>query len=350
MSLSNDLDNLWQAYADLWQAYSDGKYDIAARGVHHLLLRLLEKVYTETKSQVSQSERERFEAYELRRFANTSNGTLAEWVMLFGELHIMDSFTGADQIRQLVKSFDLVQIANLSELSLKAADEETLKLNLAVIFYYITNLIDFTGVKLDTAPEPVYKRFRLDLSTGIMTNPSDETRNVSFKAVTFGLLLGHICKELVLFSKAVTIHDMNGTLQNSGYNAGSKFGETLSKELNEKEPGLSAKDKINRWCWFDTDVGWGRFENEIRLGNTDTDIEGKVILRFNFLTTNRGREDLNLCSFMKGYIGGVLEKLLGVGIKVHHDISEDCSQYSDGKNDCDFYISPRELLTNEVGK
>lgn len=178
------------------------------------------------------------------------------------------------------------------------------------------------------------KEFTLDSNTGIMRNPADLSRNVSFKAVTFCAILENICSEAVNSLE----QKMGDILYSAGYSAGSKFGEALSRKLNKVKPPISVEDKIEKWCSFDSNVGWGRFEDNLEVNETRETVSGKIVLENNFLTADRKRKDFNICSLMTGYIAGVLEKLLGFQVHVIHDKSY-CGQFKSDKDSCEFFVS-----------
>lgn len=166
--------------------------------------------------------------------------------------------------------------------------------------------------------------FLLETNRGALINPNDGSRNVSFKVDTFQRLLLGIEEEL---NDPKTF---NILLNSAGKKCGSRFGETLvNKWATEMDSVLKIDQvRLQKWCEFDSDVGFGKFDLKLPIL---FDKEGffeqaDIILRESFLTPSTdtvlnekifGNKHI-LCSFMTGYIKGVLNFIIDVDIEVEH--------------------------------
>jgi hypothetical protein len=109
-------------------------------------------------------------------------------------------------------------------------------------------------------------------------------------------------------------------LFSAGERCGQKFGSELRKKWGEMAAADASKkvgveDRLRKWCLFDSDVGFGRFEL-IAL-----DLEGSAFrkcdirLRESFLTPSRDTfyqadPEHRYNGFLRGYITGVLQEIL----------------------------------------
>jgi len=113
--------------------------------------------------------------------------------------------------------------------------------------------------------------------------------------------------------------------------ATTKFGASLAQKANWPEDDkIFEGAKIQQWCEFDSDVGFGKFELDTKSTMSEgTEVKkAKIILRESFLTASvdtefqrkSGNDEDNhrYCSFMTGYIQGVLNKILKNQVEVTH--------------------------------
>jgi predicted hydrocarbon binding protein len=169
-------------------------------------------------------------------------------------------------------------------------------------------------------PEPDdFKLFYLT-SGGRMQNVKDDSPNISFKVATFQSLLDTLWERV---SAAGLPKGLGPALTDAGRIAGAEFGRALTELVSEAE--LPTEDLVRLWCGFDSQVGWGRLEAEFG------DVEGRAepgVLRVWHNAFAEGRsddEDSNdLCTFMSGYISGVLTELIGREVTVTHNATEPC--------------------------
>ncbi|MDI6792488.1 MAG: hypothetical protein QME81_06430 [bacterium] len=196
---------------------------------------------------------------------------------------------------------------------------------------------------LAESPEEVERVFTLHLKEGKMINPIDKERNVSLRVETFVGMFSDICIDIVkkTVSRGVTEDEAKKeveiSLSHAGLICGQNFGKEIVTDVWRGGAGLTIQEKFNKWCAFDSDVGFGRFSNEIEIDSEGLVTNGKIILKSNFLASGRTSTDSNLCSFMTGYIQGVLRELTGTEVKVTHE-PKDCIQYQKEKKKCDFYF------------
>lgn len=95
----------------------------------------------------------------------------------------------------------------------------------------------------------------------------------------------------------------------AGYEAGRKFGDRILEKWDLDFPEDSIMIRVNRWCDFDSDVGWGRLTNNLAIDEQKGRISGVIRLLDNFQTYKRAEANHSDCSLMFGYIKGVMESL-----------------------------------------
>lgn len=144
---------------------------------------------------------------------------------------------------------------------------------------------------------------------GVLTNPADSERNVSFRVETFCGLLDDLHEEL-LRSNPEGKEPIASALRTAGRQPGERFGTDLRKQLDETFPELEDEERIRRWCDFDSRVGFGGLSLEAIDLDEEREVRGGVIaVAGNFLAANRASDQHNLCPLLAGYIEGVLSML-----------------------------------------
>jgi len=169
---------------------------------------------------------------------------------------------------------------------------------------------------------------------GIMINPEDHQRNVSFRTDTFINMLGGIYERVVAISDEETAESF---FFDSGYSSGKNFGERIN---NQWDTGYSVEDlrsKLQKWCKFDSAVGWGRFESEITVDEEKDCLTGTIRINEPFIVDNIKKR--KICGFIRGYCSGVVETLLG-SIEVEISCKE-CPLQSKFKCQCVFDIKSK---------
>jgi len=184
--------------------------------------------------------------------------------------------------------------------------------------------------------QPSSRTFRLLASRGTLINPGDESRNIAFKVETINLILASLGSALV----SATDHETAATaFFAAGYGAGRTFGDRVLEKWDLEFPTDSIVDRVNRWCEFDSDVGWGRLKNDLTVDEEKGQISGTIRLADNFQTYKRSGDNHPDCSLMFGYIKGVMEAFCsGVPISVLCN-REQCPMSHPFKRDCAFEVT-----------
>lgn len=271
----------------------------------------------------------------------------------FDDLYVLHSDRNMEMMESLLLGYrNEPQNLRLTHDYLKLFSEliETKDIPMATEDNKFELLREAIGLPLDVHDQD--RIFRLETDRGALINPNDNSRNVSFKVETFQLLLKGLEEGI---SEAVEQKDMaknmragkishsskqkridkikrkwfEDFLHSAGMKCGENFGRTIRESsefwINVEEKYLGEEAKLRKWCTFDSDVGFGKFslfsETVKIVGGKFS--EGDIILRESFLTS---ANDMNLketenhryCSFMTGYIHGVLRQILNGKIKVSH--------------------------------
>lgn len=182
---------------------------------------------------------------------------------------------------------------------------------------------------------------------GILTNPADEVRNVSFRVETFCGLLDDLHAELMASTSArgpETLGIKSPALEIAGRAPGEKFGKSLRELQVRLGQTLDDGERIRRWCEFDSRVGFGGLQLKDTRKRSDT-LEGVIAVAGNFLAADRTADahPLDLCPLLTGYITGVLSMLLGpepLSVSVKHP-PERCMRITPGRTTCEFMFALR---------
>jgi predicted hydrocarbon binding protein len=197
---------------------------------------------------------------------------------------------------------------------------------------------------------------------GMLINKSDGSRNIAFKVETLVSILSTMYKGMTEqlvpkdnLSDRKIDEIAKGIVFESGYLGGSKFGWTMHEIYQREKKQLDLKQKIDKWCAFDFDVGFGmlNLEGDIETkrrndrGHTFDDLAFKIRLSDNFIVFKLETWQVNLCSFMCGYIQGVLEKITGQPLIVTHG-PQQCQQFVAHQSHCTFEVKTdvEKLLSN----
>lgn len=140
---------------------------------------------------------------------------------------------------------------------------------------------------------------------GIMINPEDHQRNVSFRTDTFVNMMGEIYEKV---EALVGEGEAQKIFFNSGYESGKQFAERISNQWNFGYTVDDIKLKFDKWCKFDSAVGWGNFSADLDLDEESDSIGGTIKINEAFIVDNKKKR--KICVFIKGYCSGVVEVLL----------------------------------------
>lgn len=209
------------------------------------------------------------------------------------------------------------------------------------------SLADAMGFNGDLLEEQD-RLFKLEVHSGAMINPNDGSRNVAFKVETFQMLMEGLSQGIEGTSEVHT-ERLEALLTSAGLHCGHRFGEVLAPQFRNASR-IGPQEKLTRWCDFDSDVGFGRFELDI----DSLSIRGKwllecsVILHQSFLApaddvrSTPGHHDHKYCFFMIGYLKGVLGELLNVSaddLTVTHEVLR--RQSKERSDSCVFHVKCR---------
>lgn len=185
------------------------------------------------------------------------------------------------------------------------------------------------------ADTPTSRTFKFLATRGTLINPSDQSRNIAFKVETINNLLGSLAKAL---EGSVGQDDTREIFEEAGYQAALAFGERIREKWGLDFPEDSLADRVERWCTFDSDVGWGRLVNELTIDDSSESVCGAIRLLDNFQTYKRSGNQFSDCYLMHGYVRGVLEALCdGTPLSVTCDLAE-CPLLHRRKRDCVFLV------------
>jgi hypothetical protein len=219
------------------------------------------------------------------------------------------------------------------------------------------------------------KIFKYNYRNGTMWNK--DVRNIAFRVETINRILAsmyehsnnykrQIQKLLDHFDKARKKSTQEGIsairdelqaisesmginiLEEVGYKAGKGFaGDVLLPDFARprfRKEKLTQTEKVQIWCKYDSDVGWGRFSSNL----TDDIEKGEILVEECFLNYTHGKDVCpGTCSWMVGYIRGVLDEIKGETSKKKYKVTID-DKYCDRSEYCHFVVSRETLSTNQI--
>ncbi len=173
------------------------------------------------------------------------------------------------------------------------------------------------------------KIFILNARTGIMRN-TDDAPNISFRIDTLNTIFDSLQQSFI--DNGVPEDKADEAFFAAGHKCGCNFSTRFVQNYQAEHEEMDTDEVIKEWCKFDSSVGWGRLEY---------DPSKKIISITNNFQTQRinGGDFPKNCSFFKGYILGVLSKILGTDkVKfVGKTPCEDCPKCST-KQKCNLKI------------
>lgn len=166
---------------------------------------------------------------------------------------------------------------------------------------------------------------------GIMINPEDQQRNVSFRTDTLIGMIGGIYDKIVDLSNDEAAQT---ALQKSGYACGQSFAQRLNSQWDLTVQSASLyEEKLAKWCQFDSEVGWGKFDIRIDVNEETGAFNGCLTINECFMVDLKNRR--HVCQFVKGYCEGVIETLLGIKVSL---VCKVCPMKNRFKTACVFDI------------
>lgn len=185
------------------------------------------------------------------------------------------------------------------------------------------------------APKDTMRVFEYIADRGIMINPVDHHRNVSFRSDTYVKFCSGMYDAM---SKMAGKEVADKAFFDSGYESGGSFGRRINDQLNSNIIPMSTEEKINRWCEFDSSVGWGKFTNNLTIDKEAGDIKGTIDISECFIVDKIGNR--KICEFIKGYCNGVLEQIIN-GVPVNLECVS-CPLTNKFKTECKFKVTVKE--------
>lgn len=157
----------------------------------------------------------------------------------------------------------------------------------------------------------VERYFNLYLHRGSLEN-IDNQPNVSFRVATFRGLLDTLFTTSIEESTQPpeeTERLLERAIHQAGLTTGGNFAAEFLTNPAVWPDGVPADlaARCQRWCDFDSSVGFGRFSCDLAANNHS----GQITLAGNILTKDRPPVAPNLNEFFRGYVQGVLAQLAG---------------------------------------
>ncbi len=147
--------------------------------------------------------------------------------------------------------------------------------------------------------------FEYNSERGVMINPEDHQRNVSFRTDTFVNMMGGIFEKV---KELVGETDAENIFYESGYSSGRNFAERINSQWDTGFSAQGVQMKFDKWCRFDSAVGWGKFSATVNFDEEKDTINGTICINEAFIVDNKNKR--KICAFIKGYCTGVVEILL----------------------------------------
>ncbi len=141
---------------------------------------------------------------------------------------------------------------------------------------------------------------------GIMINPEDHQRNISFRNDTLINMMGEIYQKVETVSNKEQAEEI---FYSSGYKSGKNFAERINDQWDVGHSVDSIKYKLNKWCEFDSAVGWGKFSIKMDYDPANDCLSGQLTISEAFIVDKVNKT--KICGFIRGYCTGVIETLLG---------------------------------------
>lgn len=232
-----------------------------------------------------------------------------------------------------------INLSNATSISEKTDDainqDETIK-NFALLIKKsqkdksnegIRSIIHSVENHIEEKDKYLIKMFLLNTQTGLMIN-SDNAFNIAFRVDTINRIFDSIIASIERLG--INNEQANQIFFDAGRSCGESFGQHYNVWLRTYTTISNMDDKITEWCAFDSSVGFGKFSYNA---------EEKQIEILNNFQTNEypdGEYPIN-CTFLQGYISGVLTKLIvrkGQSINFVYN-NDDCYKKTDlGNGPC----------------
>ncbi len=140
---------------------------------------------------------------------------------------------------------------------------------------------------------------------GMMINPADNERNVSFRTKTFINMMAGIYERVENLSGKEAAQKI---FFQSGYDSGKNFADRINAQWGHSFSVNEMLEKIRKWCEFDSAVGWGKFEADIQFDEKGEIPGGTMTITAPFIVDKQCK--CKVCAFIHGYCTGVLDTIL----------------------------------------
>lgn len=341
-------------FSFIQQSLDSGEYDVVIKESATLFEVAMKQIFHQANTKLPFTDRKELTKVE-EEIGKGNKGvddfTFGQLVGLYRQSKLFKKWESYSDVNLgILTSLDLNSIVEMrNKLTHKGATCS--KFEAELVFNYLKNFFASLGLAdIEEAVEKVFdkkaqqvdvakntskqKTFNYLENRGLIINPSDESRNISFKVESINSIFETIVQELTAGN-----HDIGSIFHKSGYASGEKFGAIMNEKWELTKDDISLEDKISKWCQFDSDVGWGKLSNKTNIDYENFDISGSIELNENFQAYKRLSKNLEDCELMKGYISGVLQHLLsGLETTIECDMSK-CPRQNPFHKKCIFNIS-----------
>jgi hypothetical protein len=165
--------------------------------------------------------------------------------------------------------------------------------------------------KLETAQNKIIKQgiVKTDTNTYLILNIDQSKGYLTYNKKRNILMNLHTIQSILAGIKEIAEHELRKTGKTVGISfAISAFRDYLKTERDSNL--FSNNNVIDLWCEYDRIAGFGYMENHTIYDDREQKCEGFIMLYNSFLTDERIGEQENLCSFMEGYIEGVVNMII----------------------------------------
>lgn len=168
---------------------------------------------------------------------------------------------------------------------------------------------------------------------GIMINPEDMQRNVSFRTDTLISMFSEIYQDM---REKISDTEASEIFFKSGYSSGANFAKRLNDQWSNSYANF--QDKLSKWCEFDSNVGWGRFSVNLDVDVDRGTLSGTLSINECFIIDKHSK--CKICSFIRGYCNAVIEVLCdGIDIELE---CQSCPMTNKFKSECVMSINMKE--------
>lgn len=353
------MDGVQDKLSFIQRSLDSGEYDVVVKECSTLFEIAFKRIFNSAIISLPFKERLELQEYE-KKIGKTTKGvqdfTFGELVGLFRESNLMGKWSKhLSKDLGLINSLDYGPIVSLRN-RIVHEGQTCSRYEAELIYNYLRNLLASLGladlntnINITKHERQVSSKdnnhqtkiFKYLPERGLIVNPNDNSRNISLKVETLNMIFD------IIFDEIRSITDENTSeeiLRKAGYESGKNFGSIMNEKWELDHETVSLNEKISLWCEFDSDVGWGKFINNLSINENDGFIEGSLIISENFLTYQRKKNENPICCFIKGYCEGVLEQILG-GIDIEIGCNKDsCPQKSAFKKQCSLQIFVKDAM------